>query len=183
MEACGNPLEVKAFRKVLEEGAAKEGRDPKSVKLVARLNTCIASDGKVARDTLRPTVARMLGANRLQFRTNAEQNLSLPPDAVSSVADAAYADGVKPYLHLLPMITDRHVNSFMLAGDTKEVAQRVVELTKAGVDSFIIMPFAPEGGTIEDTIVKFGSDSEPRLSSAGDLWVTDGMLSATSRPK
>jgi 5,10-methylenetetrahydromethanopterin reductase len=161
MEACGNPLEVKAFRKVLDEAAVREGRDPKSVKLVARLNTCIASEGKVARDTLRPTVARMLGANRLQFRTNAEQNLSLPADAVASVAGAAYADGVKPYLHLLPRVTDRHVNSFMLAGDTKEVAQRVVELMNAGVDSFIIMPFAPEGGTIEDTIVKFGSEVWP----------------------
>jgi|FEC22Drversion2_1045045.scaffolds.fasta_scaffold01679_4 5,10-methylenetetrahydromethanopterin reductase len=161
MEACGNPLEVGAFRKVLDEGAMKEGRDPRSVKLVARLNTCIAADGKVARDTLRPTVARMLGAARLQFRTNAEQNLSLPADVVASVANAAYADGVKPYLHLLPMITDRHVNSFMLAGNTEEVAQRVAELMKAGVDSFIIMPFAPEGGTIEETIVRFGSEAWP----------------------
>ena len=161
MEACGNPDEVKAFRAILDEGARREGRDPKAVKLVARLNTCIADEGKVARDTLRPTVARMLGASRLKFRTAEKQGLALPADVVASVAGAAYADGVKPYLHLLPMITDRHVNSFMLAGTSRDVAQRLVELRRAGVDSFIIMPFAPEGGTIEDTIAKFGSEAWP----------------------
>ena len=63
MEACGNVQEVKAFRAVLDAGAKQAGRDPKAVRLIARLNTCIAADGKSARDALRPTVARLLGAS------------------------------------------------------------------------------------------------------------------------
>ncbi len=166
MEACGNVQEVKAFRAVLDAGAKQAGRDPKAVRLSARLNTCIAADGKSARDALRPTVARLLGAARLKFLTAEEQALTLPPDLVASVAGAAYASGFAPYLPLLPHVTDRHVTSFTLAGDVAEVTAQVVELRRAGVDDVIVMPFAAKGSTIEDTIMKFGSEVWPAVQAA-----------------
>ena len=167
MEACANPAEVKAFRAELDAGASKAGRNPKDVKLVVRLNTCIAADGKAARDTVRPATARLLGRGSLKFKTAGAQGLTLPPDVMASVANAPYAEGVKPYLKLLPMITDRHVDAFMLAGTVGEVAEHVIELQKAGADSVLVMPFAPEGGRIEDTIVKFGTEVWPRVAAAG----------------
>lgn len=166
MEACGNVAEVRDFRATLDAGARSTGRDPKSVRLIARLNTCIASDGQAARDALRPFVARMLGAARLQFRTNEQQGLALAPELVASVAGAAYASGVTPYLPLLPHITDRHVNAFTLAGTVEEVTQRVIELRESGVDGIIVMPFAAEGGSIEETIVRFGSEVWPAVQAA-----------------
>jgi 5,10-methylenetetrahydromethanopterin reductase len=166
MEACGNVQEVKAFRAVLDAGAKQAGRDPKAVRLSARLNTCIAADGGSARDALRPTVARLLGAARLKFLTAEEQGLTLPPDLVASVAGAAYASGFAPYLPLLPHVTDRHVRSFTLAGDIAEVTAQVIELRSAGVDDVIVMPFAAEGSTIEDTITKFGSEVWPAVQAA-----------------
>ena len=42
MEGCGNVEEVKAFRAILAEGAKRKGRDPAAVKVVARLNACVA---------------------------------------------------------------------------------------------------------------------------------------------
>ena len=165
MEACGNVQEVKAFRAVLDAGAKQAGRDPKAVRLSARLNTCIAADGGSARDALRPTVARLLGAARLKFLTAEEQGLTLPPDLVASVAGAAYASGFAPYLPLLPHVTDRHVRSFTLAGDIAEVTAQVIELRSAGVDDVIVMPFAAEGSTIEDTITKFGSQVWPAVQA------------------
>jgi 5,10-methylenetetrahydromethanopterin reductase len=166
MEACGNVEEVRAFRAVLDAGAKQAGRDPKAVKLIARLNTCIAANGQSARDSLRPTVARLLGASRLKFLTAEAQGLVLPPELVASVAGAAYASGFTPYLPLLPHVTDRHVTSFTLAGDVAEVTAQVIELRRAGVDSVIVMPFAAEGGTIEDTISKFGSEVWPAVQAA-----------------
>jgi len=166
MEACGNADEVRDFRATLDAGARSTGRDPSSVKLVARLNTCIAADGQAARDALRPFVARMLGAARLQFRTNEQQGLALAPELVASVAGAAYASGVTPYLPLLPHISDRHVNAFTLAGTSAEVTQRVIALRRAGVDSIIVMPFAAPGGSIEDTIVRMGSEVWPAAQAA-----------------
>lgn len=166
MEACGNVEEVRALRAVLDGGARQAGRDPKAVKLIARLNTCIAADGQAARDALRPTVARMLGAARLKFLTAQHQGLALAPELVASVAGAAYASGFTPYLPLLPHVTDRHVDAFTLAGNVAEVAARVTELRAAGVDSVIVMPFAAAGGSIEDTIVKFGAEVWPTAQAA-----------------
>src|SRR5260370_4461764 len=166
MEACGNVEEVRAFRAVLDAGAKQVGRDPKAVKLIARLNTCIAANGQLARDTLRPTVARLLGASRLKFLTAEAQGLVLPPELVASVAGAAYASGFTPYLPLLPHVTDRHVRSFTLAGDVAEVTAQVIELRRAGVDNITVTPFSAEGGTVADTISKFGSEVWPAVQAA-----------------
>ena len=84
----------------------------------------------------------------------------------ASVAGAAYASGFAPYLPLLPHVTDRHVRSFTLAGDVAEVTAQMIELRSAGVDDIIVMPFAAEGSTIEDTITKFGSQVWPAVQAA-----------------
>jgi 5,10-methylenetetrahydromethanopterin reductase len=165
MEACANAEEIRALRAEISAGARAAGRDPKEVKLAARLNTCIAADGAAARDTLRPTVARLLGAARLKFTTAERQGLTLPPEAVESVKGAAYASGVTPYLPLLPMVTDRHVNAFTLAGTPAECAAHIRELREAGADSIIVMPFAPPGGTIENTIEAFATEVWPRVGA------------------
>jgi 5,10-methylenetetrahydromethanopterin reductase len=166
MEACASVPEVSAFRAAISAGALKAGRDPQAVRVIARLNTCIASDGRVARDAVRPAVARYLGAGRLRSRTAAAQGLALPAEAVAGVAGAPYAAGVTPYLRLLPLITDRHIDAFALAGTVEEVAAHAIALCAAGADAIIARPFAPEGGTVEETIVKLGSEIWPRVTAA-----------------
>ena len=84
-------------------------------------------------------------------------------EAVASIAGAHYAEGVTPYLPLLPLVTDRHVDAFTLAGTVDEVVAHVAALCRAGIDSVIIMPFASESGTVEDTIAIFGSEVWPRV--------------------
>jgi 5,10-methylenetetrahydromethanopterin reductase len=105
MEACGSVQEVEAFRAAITAGAIRAGRDLQAIRVVARLNTCIAADGRVARDAVRPAVARYLGAGWLRARTIEAQGLALPAEAVACVAGAAYAAGMTPYLPLLPLIT------------------------------------------------------------------------------
>ncbi len=166
MEAAASVAEVRAFRAEVDRAAAAAGRDPASVKLVARLNACIADDGQAARDAVRPTVARLLGAGRLKMATIAANGLVLPEAALRAVAGVPYATGVEPYLPLLPLITDRHVDAFTLAGTADEVVDHVVALRRAGVDSIIILPFAAPGGTVEDTIDRFGSTVWPRAGAA-----------------
>jgi 5,10-methylenetetrahydromethanopterin reductase len=163
MEACASAPEVRAFRAAVEGAARKAGRDPQAIRIITRLNTCIAADGRLARDTVRPTVARYLGAGRLRLRTVAAQGLALPAEALAMVAGAAYAAGVRPYLPLLPLITDRHVDALTLAGTLDEVIEHAIALREAGADGVITRPFAPEGGTIEETIVTLGSEVWPRV--------------------
>jgi len=91
------------------------------------------------------------------------QGLTLPAAAVGGVAGAAYAAGVTPYLPLLPLITDRHIDAFTLAGTIDEVTEHAIALREAGAHSIIARPLAAEGGTIEETIVTLGSEVWPRV--------------------
>jgi 5,10-methylenetetrahydromethanopterin reductase len=166
MEACASVEEAQTFCDAITAGAARAGRDPKSVRRIARLNTCVAENGLAARAAVRPLVARYLGAGRLQSRTLEAQGLALPAEAVNAVAGAPYAAGVGPYLPLLPLITDRHVHALTLAGTIEEVADHVVAIARAGIDGFIIRPFAPEAGAVEDTIAAFGSKVWPRVMTS-----------------
>ena len=166
MEACASAAEVRAFRAAVEGAARNAGRDPQAIRIIARLNTCVAADGRAARDAVRPAVARYLGARRLRSRTAEAQGLTLPRAVLGEVAGAAYASGVTPYLSLLPLITDRHVDAFTLAGTVDEIAEHAIALRKAGADTLIARPVAPEGGTIEETIVKLGSEVWPLVAEA-----------------
>ena len=156
MEACGNVIEAQAFRAEVERGAASAGRPASAVRLTARLNACVASDGGRARDIVRPTVARLLGRGSLKLTTAAAQGLTLPPEATAPMANAPYAEGVKPYLPLLKLVTDRHVDAFTLAGSKAEVTAHLIALRKAGIDSVIVRPLAGDGVTAEDTIAALG---------------------------
>ena len=76
--------------------------------------------------------------------------------ATAPLANAPYADGVTPYLPLLPLITDRHVDALTLAGTKAEVAAHVIKLRRAGIGSIIIRPLAGDGVSAEDMIKAFG---------------------------
>jgi len=71
------------------------------------------------------------------------QGLRLPTEALQVVADAPSAAGVAPYLPLLPLVTDRHVDALTLSGTITEVTDHVVALLGTGIDGIIIRPFAP----------------------------------------
>jgi len=73
---------------------------------------------------------------------------------------------VTPYLPLVPLVTDRHVDAFTLAGTVDEVAEHAIALREAGADSIIARPVATEAGMIEETIVKLGTEVWPRVQAA-----------------
>jgi 5,10-methylenetetrahydromethanopterin reductase len=156
MEACGSVAEARAFAAEVRRGEASAGRDPGTVRLTARLNACIAADGNRARDIVRPGVARLLGRGSLKLATAETEGLTLPPEATAPMANAPYAEGVKPYLKLLPLVTDRHVDAFALAGTKAEVAEHIIQLRRAGISSIIVRPLAGDGVSVEDTIAALG---------------------------
>jgi len=85
------------------------------------------------------------------------QGLILPPEVTAPMANAPYAEGVKPYLPLLPLISDRHVDALTLVGTSQEVAAHVARLFEAGIDAIIVRPIAGNGVSAEDTIAAFGT--------------------------
>jgi 5,10-methylenetetrahydromethanopterin reductase len=95
--------------------------------------------------------------------TAEKQGLTLTDEQIAPFANVRYADGAAPYAPLLPLVTDRHVDAFTLAGTADEVAQHMKELKAAGVDSFLVMPLVCEGSTAEQTLVTLGKDVWPRV--------------------
>ncbi len=160
-EGAGTVEEIRALRELIAAGAAKAGRDPASVRLIARLNACIADDGKAARDVLRPSVARALGAGRTKRLTAEANGLVLPDEIVAPYADVPYHAGAAPVAPLLPLVTDRHVDAFALGGTVAEVAEHVRALLDAGADGVMIRPFAPPGGTMDVTVERLGREVWP----------------------
>jgi 5,10-methylenetetrahydromethanopterin reductase len=89
VQACASVEEVQALRIAIGEGERRAGRDTDKVKLIAALRVCITDDSRAARDAVRPTVARYLGAasNRdtrnayfIGLRTAAAQGIALPSE-------------------------------------------------------------------------------------------------------
>ena len=56
-------------------------------------------------------MAPLLGRGSLKSATAVAQGLMLPEEVTAPMANARYGDGVRPYLPLLPLITDRHVDA------------------------------------------------------------------------
>lgn len=156
MEGCGNVAEVQAFAREVRVGAKSVGRRAETVELVARLNTCIGEDGKSARDTLRPHVARTLATGRLRFATLQSQGITLPEEATAGLGELGYVPGVEPYLHLLGLVPDHFVDALSLAGTTDEVILQTTALCRAGINRFVIHPLAAPPHTVADTIRSFG---------------------------
>jgi 5,10-methylenetetrahydromethanopterin reductase len=156
MEACAQPEEAAAFVKMVRGAAKEAGRDPASVRCIARLNACVAPDGKVARDAVRLRAARTLSAGLTVLSTHEALGLRLRPEVLAEVAGIPYAAGGAPYARILPHVTDRHVDAVALAGTVDEVTAHVAALKAVGIDGITISPYAPEGETTAATIRALG---------------------------
>ena len=98
-------------------------------------------------------VARMLAAGRLKSgQPNTGAHLVARSDR--AVRQCPLCCRRRALFGLLPLVTDRHVDAFTLAGTVEEVGAHMSALSQAGVDSFIVMPLACEGSTAEETLVK-----------------------------
>jgi hypothetical protein len=146
--------EARAFAAEVRRGEASAGRDPGTVRLTARLNACIAADGNRSRDIVRPGVARLLGRGSLKLATAEAEGLTLPPEATAPMANAPYAEGVKPYLPLLPLVP--------IATSTRlpSRAPRLVANTSGAAPRRIVRsspPLAGDGVPVEDTTPRLGN--------------------------
>ena len=134
--------------------------------LAARLNACVAPDGRWLWQSCARASPRYLGRGSLRLATAAAQGLTLPAEATAPMANAPYAEGARPYLPLLPLIGDRHVDALTLAGSKEEVAAHGLDLRRAGITSIIVRPLAGDGVTVEDTIAALG-DIWPTIAAGG----------------
>jgi alkanesulfonate monooxygenase SsuD/methylene tetrahydromethanopterin reductase-like flavin-dependent oxidoreductase (luciferase family) len=64
------------------------------------------------------------------------------------------------------LIPDEFVDKFGWAGTPEEVAQKVAAVVRMGIDHITILPQAPRGGTIHETVREFAQTVRPAVEAA-----------------
>jgi alkanesulfonate monooxygenase SsuD/methylene tetrahydromethanopterin reductase-like flavin-dependent oxidoreductase (luciferase family) len=164
MQGCvAEPL-LRFFRETVAEGARQAGRDPAAVRLVARINVCVADDVRAARDLMRPTIVRSMAAQRRDFFTFTTAGLAIPSGLRARVQELTYGHDPGPFRALAAEVPDELVDAVTLAGPPADVARGVTRLARGGIGQFMLYPLAVNG-RIETTIERFQQEVMPRVRS------------------
>lgn len=133
-----DPLFISAGIDIVRKGAEMEGRNPKDVKIMLWIPASINENGKVARDTVRAHVARVI-IRRLPIKLNPafEQQV----EKIRNSYDYYHHMDVKAgHAELVP---DELVDKFALAGTIDEVKEQMRNLAKQDIDHIAFVPYSP----------------------------------------
>ena len=143
--SAGSPLAYIAHaRERIAAGARRAGRDPSKIRVAAYLPTYMDADGALARDRMRPVAARYLG---LHGDKPIMTVAGISPEE-SAPFKEAFLKGTAPSAP----VTDRMVDTLVVAGTPEECARRIEAYVQAGVDEPIVFEAAgvcPPAETIQ----------------------------------
>jgi len=118
-------------------GARDAGRDPKSVKLCARLGCAVSDDRAQARDEIRPYAA---AAAETVFQSNPAEFLApeLAADLKRLKEHYDYYQHANNDAEHRGLVTDRIIDAMVLAGTPEDVLLRLESIIALGVDRIVI---------------------------------------------
>ena len=157
VQGLASPTMIQSVRELLREGAAKAGRDPAGIRLVARVDVCVDDDQTAARDRMRAGLVRHLAAHHPRYHSFALAGLEVPEDLQSQVADLGYGFDRPGAMAVAERIPTDWIDRFCLAGSQDAVAEHLQRLANAGVDELLAFPLdlEPTGGGL-DTLQRLG---------------------------
>jgi alkanesulfonate monooxygenase SsuD/methylene tetrahydromethanopterin reductase-like flavin-dependent oxidoreductase (luciferase family) len=85
--------------------------------------------------------------------------LSVPDELEALIAKRDY-NLMAPNAHLVP---DEFVDKFCWAGTAEDVARRVAEVVRLGIDHITFLPHPPPGGTVRETVRAFAQVVKPMV--------------------
>jgi 5,10-methylenetetrahydromethanopterin reductase len=150
------------FLQKVERGLAKVGRSFSSIDLVSRVNVCIDETPAVAKDLMRPGIARALVATQPDFPTFQVAGLRVSREIHDSVKALGYTHDLGKLASVTGLVPDECVDALTLAGDAQSVANGVALLARNGIKHVTVSPLAPQG-QIERTIQVFAEHVMPMV--------------------
>jgi 5,10-methylenetetrahydromethanopterin reductase len=153
------------FRTQVHRGAQRAGRDLETVDLVARINVCLHEDPRVAKDIMRPTIARSLLAQSPNFTTFALAGLEVPSRLREMVATLGYTHDPQVLAPIAALVPDNFVEALTLAGTVNDVAASLVRMVQRGVRHIMISPVAADGD-VESVVKSFAQQVMPQVHQA-----------------
>lgn len=136
---------IESVRDHLRAGASRAGRDPDAVRLIARVDTCVAEDRAAARRVMRPGLVRHLATHHPHYNSFRLARVEVPDSLSEAVAEVGYGHGVSGAKAVEELVPDEFVDRFCLAGTPNEVAQQAARLISAGVADIAIYPVTVPG--------------------------------------
>jgi 5,10-methylenetetrahydromethanopterin reductase len=150
------------FRQMVAEGLERGGRELSAIDRVARVNVCMHEDRQVAREVMKPAIARSLVSQAPEFFTFIQAGLTVPPDLRARVQALPYTHDPAVLRGLAGAVPDAYVDALSLTGPPAEVAAEVTRLARHGITQIIVSPTTPDG-LIEATIEGFQTEVMPRV--------------------
>jgi 5,10-methylenetetrahydromethanopterin reductase len=157
------PKLVEWFLSQVRRGAQRAGRDLREIDVVARLNVCLHSDARVAKDAMRPSIVRSLVSQQPHFRTFVTAGLEFPAPLREQIEALGYTHDPARLAPAAALVPDAFVDAVTLAGTIEEVATRVAHLQHLGITHVLINPLAPDDD-VEQVIRDFAHEVMPRVN-------------------
>jgi len=143
---------------LVSKGAARNGRDPAELDMVARLNCCISSDSGEARDAVRTSATRSLPGH-LDFM--AASGIDVPGDLAASLREMGYTHDEEKLASMARRVPDNLIDTMALAGTAGEVADRLVKIVQRGISQIIVRPSPTRSGGVDATLEAFAAQVMP----------------------
>lgn len=148
-----NPEVIRQRRAIIDRAAARIGREPGRVRLVAGAVSVVDEDGRAARD-----LARREAALYLPLVARLDQTLRLDPELLDRVNRAA---AESDFERAGSYISDDLLGRLALAGTPEEVTEQVMELFEAGAGR--VEFGTPHGLTASEGLRLLGEQVLPAL--------------------
>jgi 5,10-methylenetetrahydromethanopterin reductase len=153
------PIGIQFAMSEVAKGAKKSNRRLSDLTLISRVDACIAEDRRAAIDGVKPMVGVFLWTSYPDRTFVHRLGLEVPRQVEEVIAKRDY-NLMAPNAHLIP---DEFVEKFCWAGTAEEVAQKVAEVVKLGINHITFLPHPPVGGTVHETIRSFANVVKPRV--------------------
>lgn len=125
--SAGSPVEyVRHARKLIAKGALAAGHDPASIKIAAYLPIYIHQDGRLARESMRPLTAELIG---LHGEHPILLTAGITPEEIAPFR-SAFVDNTP----VTTPVSDELVDKLVIAGTPEECRSRLDAYLAAGVD-------------------------------------------------
>lgn len=155
------PVGIQHALSMVEQGAERAGRRFDDLTIISRVDACISSDRRAAYDAVKPMVGVFLWTSYPDREFVHKVGLKVPDELEAIIAKRDY-NLMAPNAHLIP---DEFVDKFCWAGTAEDVAHRVAEVVKMGIQHITFLPHPPAGGDTLETVREFARTVRPMVEA------------------
>lgn len=155
------PVGIRHALSMVEKGAQRSDRKLSDLTIISRVDACISEDRQAAYEAVKPMVGVFLWTSYPDRKFVHQVGLQVPEELEAIIAQRDY-NLMAPNAHLIP---DEFVDKFCWAGTAEEVAHKVAEVAKMGIENITFLPHPPKGGDTLETMREFAKTVKPMVEN------------------